>query len=37
VLLGMLVSFLGYWMLGVIFFAAAVLAIGVILGFLLIQ
>jgi hypothetical protein len=37
VLLGMLVSFLGYWMLGVLLFAGAVLAIGVILGFLLSQ
>ena len=33
VLLGMLVSFLGYWMFGIIIFAGAVLAIGVILGF----
>jgi len=37
VLVGMLVSFLGYWMFGVIAFAASVLAIGVILGFLLAQ
>jgi hypothetical protein len=35
VLLGMLVSFLGYWVFGILIFAAAVLAIGVILGFLL--
>jgi hypothetical protein len=37
VLLGMLVSFLGYWMIGVIIFAATVLAIGVVLGFSLAQ
>ena len=37
VLLGMLVSFLGYWMFGILFFAAAVLAIGVVLGFILAQ
>ena len=35
VLLGLLFSFMGYWMLGVLLFAASVLAIGVILGFLL--
>jgi hypothetical protein len=37
VLLGMLVSFLGYWVLGIIIFAATVLAIGVVLGFSLAQ
>ena len=37
VLLGMLVSFMGYWILGIIIFAATVLAIGVALGFLLAQ
>lgn len=35
VMLGLLVSFQGLWMFGVLLFAAAVLAIGVILGFLL--
>lgn len=35
VLVGMLVSFWGSWLFGVIIFAASVLAIGVILGFLL--
>jgi hypothetical protein len=37
VLLGLLVSFLGYWIFGILFFAASVLAIGVILGFLISQ
>jgi len=35
VLLGLLFSFLGYWVLSVLLFAASVLAIGVILGFVL--
>jgi hypothetical protein len=35
VLLGLLFSFLGSWILGILFFAACVLAIGVILGFFL--
>lgn len=37
VLVGMLVSFLGLWMFGILAIAAAVLAFGVILGFLLAQ
>jgi hypothetical protein len=35
VLLGMLVSFMGSWLLGALLFAASVLAIGAILGYLL--
>ena len=37
VLLGLLFSFMGLWMFGVLLFAGSVLAIGVILGFLLAQ
>ncbi len=35
VLLGMLFSFMGSWLLGVLLFVASVLAIGAILGYLL--
>lgn len=35
IFLGLLFSFMGYWMLGILLFAASVLAIGVILGFIL--
>jgi hypothetical protein len=37
VLLGLLFSFMGVWMMGIILFAFSVLAIGVILGFFLAQ
>ena len=35
VIFGMLTSFLGYWIFGIVIFAATVLAIGVVLGFTL--